>query len=39
VGEAGAGEADGALGDRETLRKVREEIRLREVRNKKNITS
>jgi hypothetical protein len=39
MGEAGAGEADDARGDRETLRKVREEreeIRLREVKNKKH---
>jgi hypothetical protein len=38
VGEAGTGEAADARGDRETLRKVREEreeIRLREVKNKK----
>jgi hypothetical protein len=35
VGEAGPGEADDAREDRETLRKMREEIRLREVRNKK----
>jgi hypothetical protein len=41
VGEAGAGDAAGVHGDREMLRKVREEreeIRLREVKNKKNIT-
>jgi hypothetical protein len=39
VGEAVAREAAGARGDRETLRKVREEreeIRLREVKNKKH---
>jgi hypothetical protein len=38
VGEAGTGEAADARGDIETLRKVREEreeIRLREVKNKK----
>jgi hypothetical protein len=35
VGEAGAGEATDARGDREMLRKVREEIRSREVKNKK----
>jgi hypothetical protein len=42
VREKGAGEAAGRAWDREMLRKVREEreeIRLREVKNKKNIIS
>jgi hypothetical protein len=41
-GRVGGGAGHTGRGDRETLRKVREEreeIRLREVKNKKNITS